>query len=514
MVLIRPEVRMYSAFARLNYRPWYALAEFVDNSLQSALSSKEALREADGADYRLRVDIDINDDAIEIRDNAGGIALSEYDRAFLPAAPPEDSSGLSEFGLGMKAAASWFARHWSVRTTALGDPVERTITFDIPTIVATNCEELNPECREIPAGSHFTNVLLTNLQVRPQGRTVGKIKEHLSGIYRLFLRDGFLVLRLNGEPLFYEEPTCLEAPYHRTPIAEPVTWRKEISLDLGDGHGIRGWAGILARASVANAGFALFRRGRVIQGSHGDGYRPEKIFGSPNKFVYQRLVGELEVLGFGVSHTKDGIQWEDWEEDVQKWLRAELDLAPLPLIDQAANYRARAISNRDSLRDAVHDTGHAIAQHLPAVVDHQVQATPDETPFPPQLEPAEQELARSEQVMLELEHAHRHWSVQVELVCDEAREAWYEIANDTDTEDGSKEIAIRVNLSHPFMRRFTGEDGDDLIPFIRLATGLSIAEITAAEVGVRQAGTVRMNLSEILRSALSGPIERQVVADD
>jgi hypothetical protein len=27
MILIRPEVKMYAAFARLNYRPWYALAE-------------------------------------------------------------------------------------------------------------------------------------------------------------------------------------------------------------------------------------------------------------------------------------------------------------------------------------------------------------------------------------------------------------------------------------------------------------------------------------------------------
>ena len=112
-----------------------------------------------------------------------------------------------------------------------------------------------------------------------------------------------------------------------------MTWRKDIDLDLGDGHRVKGWAAILARASVTNAGFAIFRRRRLVQGSHGEGYRPETIFGKANKFVYQRLVGELEVEGFSVSHTKDGIQWEDWEEDILSWVKDSLDAGPLPLLD-------------------------------------------------------------------------------------------------------------------------------------------------------------------------------------
>jgi hypothetical protein len=118
VTLIRPEVAMYAAFARLNYKPWYAFAEFVDNSLQSALSNAEALRRAHGGTYRLLVEIDASEDGMEVRDNAAGIHGREYGRAFLPASPPPDTSGLSEFGLGMKAAASWFARRWSVRTSA------------------------------------------------------------------------------------------------------------------------------------------------------------------------------------------------------------------------------------------------------------------------------------------------------------------------------------------------------------------------------------------------------------
>lgn len=507
VILIRPEVAMYAAFARLNYRPWYALAEFVDNSLQSALANMEALRRNSDGDYHLLVEIDAAEEGVEIRDNAAGIHGRDYARAFLPASPPLDTSGLSEFGLGMKAAASWFARTWSVRTTALGEPVERTITFDIPRIVSTNCEHLEPIERGVLANEHYTTLTLRDLHVCPRGRTIDKIRDHLQSIYRVFLRDRVLELRLNGEPLAYEPPTFLVAPYYATPMGEPVTWRKEINLDLGDGHRVRGWAAILARASVTNAGFAIFRRRRLVQGSHGEAYRPETIFGKPNKFVYQRVVGEFEVEGFSVSHTKDGLQWQDWEDDILSWLKAELDTDPLPLLDQAANYRARTAANRDVIGEAARDTSQAIAQHLPPIIDEQIRGQPNEDPLEPELESVDENSTRSEQVELELEHAHRHWTVTVELVSDASRDAWYEIA-ETDTQGEATRVQIRMNLAHPFMVRFISPDGDEILPFTRLAAGLAIAEVTAREVGVRQAGTLRMNLNQILRSALSGPVQR------
>jgi hypothetical protein len=498
---------MYAAFARLNYRPWYALAEFVDNSLQSALTNIDELRMAAGGAYRLLVEIEVSDDSIEVRDNAAGIPARDYARAFLPAAPPADRSGLSEFGLGMKAAASWFARWWSVRTSALSEAVERTITFDIPKIVETNCEHLEPVERAVSANEHYTTLVLRHLQVRPRGRTIGKIKDHLRSIYRAFLRDGLLELRVGGETLAYEPPAFLNAPFYATPMADPVTWHKQIDLDLGDGHWVRGWAAILARANVTNAGFAIFRRRRLILGSHGEGYRPETIFGKPNKFIYQRLIGELEVEGFSVSHTKDGIQWEDWEEDILSWVKDRLDEDPLPLLDQAANYRVRVSVNRDIVQEATRDTSQAIVQHLPPIIDEQVSAEPDEEPLPQELEDVHEVPTRSEQVELNLDHAHRHWTVRVELISDASKDAWYELAETEPNRDPTR-IHIRMNLDHPFMERFISPDGDEIVPFTRLAAALAIAEITAREVGVRQAGTLRMNLNQILRSALSGPVQR------
>ena len=149
---IRPGVSVLSVLRHLNYRPWFAIAEFVDNAIQSFVQARDELRAIHGARLKLRVRIELHDGPtprLIIRDDAGGIAARDYSRAFRPAAVPEDRSGLSEFGMGMKSAACWFSPRWRVRTKALGETVERTIVFDIEQIVHDDITELSIE--ESPA---------------------------------------------------------------------------------------------------------------------------------------------------------------------------------------------------------------------------------------------------------------------------------------------------------------------------------------------------------------------------
>ena len=86
-VNIRPGISVLAILRHLNYRPWYALSEFVDNSIQSYLSHRSSLESLHGGSFKLRVDIDIDrgpPSRITIRDNAAGIFESEYGRAFRP----------------------------------------------------------------------------------------------------------------------------------------------------------------------------------------------------------------------------------------------------------------------------------------------------------------------------------------------------------------------------------------------------------------------------------------------
>jgi hypothetical protein len=210
---IRPGVSVLAVLRHLNYRTWFALGEFVDNAVESFTKHRDALAKVEGSNFKLRVDIDIETTTparISIRDNAGGIFETDYARAFRPAAIPPDRSGLAEFGMGMKSAACWFAPSWSVRTSALGETVSRTIEFDIGNIVNDDIEELSIAEKPEKANSHYTEVILHDIFHVPVGRTVTKVKEHLTDIYRAFIRDGLLDLRLNGEELVYKEPKVPE----------------------------------------------------------------------------------------------------------------------------------------------------------------------------------------------------------------------------------------------------------------------------------------------------------------
>src|SRR5438445_3126614 len=123
-VSIKPGVKVLSVLRWLNYKPWFALAEFVDNSLQSYLDYRAELRRVEGKPFRLKVSVKIEGEdggSITIRDNAAGIHKKDYARAFRAAEAPPDVTGLAEFGMGMKSAACWFAPLWAVRTKALGE---------------------------------------------------------------------------------------------------------------------------------------------------------------------------------------------------------------------------------------------------------------------------------------------------------------------------------------------------------------------------------------------------------
>ena len=494
---------MLAVLKHLNYQSWYALAEFVDNSIQSYQQNRNALS---NDTKKLIVDIDIDvaePPRISIRDNAAGSLLKDFSCCFRPATLPPDRTGLAEFGMGMKSAACWFAPKWTVRTSALGDPVVRTIKFDIENIVADDIHELNITEDPADQDSHFTEIILEDVFHVPAGRTVAKIKDHLTDIYRVFERDGLLDLRLKGETLTYQPPAILHQPYFKTPDRQPQTWRKDIIFDLGTDLKVRGFAAIREKASTKKAGFGLFRRGRIIQGSGDDGYRPPLIFGRSNSYRYQRLFGELHLDGFEVSHTKDGFRWDENEQPFLELLREHLDHEDLPLLKQAEGYRVRKATAelRDDAIKAVTGAADALGEGLPSVLPELTDAAPADTP---EEEPPEQQKLASK--IITLPFRGQTWEIEIELTNDPSESQWL-VLSDTDQSTGEiRRIDIRVSMAHPFMVRFAQDDSEDTDGLLRLAAGIAVSEVLARSAGVRKAGTVRRNLNELLMTALSGPL--------
>lgn len=505
-VEIRPKAGMFAAFARLNYKPWFALAELVDNAVQSFLSNRERLAAA-GSTGPLIVDLQIEPDELSVTDRAAGIRFEDFPRAFSPAAPPSDATGLSEFGLGMKAAACWFAEEWSVRTSALGEGVERTVTFNVPQITSEGLNSLPIEAREARPDDHYTVIRMRKLRVHPRGSTLTKIKDHLASIYRLLIADGTVRIRVTAlgktEELAYEAPRLLIAPYYLTPEADAILWRREIDVQHDDRR-VRGWAGIMEAGKHARAGFSVFRRRRLIEGSVGEAYRHRAIFGAHNSFTSQRLVGELYVEGFKVTHTKDGIQWGDDEDGLAYEIRMQLE-DPLPVLEQAEGYRARK-SAQSLPQNFGHDAVAATATALKVLAETNDlgkanAANLAEDPPASDLKPTAAAMQQQDfQIRLDGEH---RCEVHLELISDPAAE-WLDFA--VAEKDGLELLQIRINLDHAFSEEHLNDNERALDPVIRLAVAIALGERQARKQGVKSCAAVRRNANEILRTGLSSTI--------
>ncbi|MCO1372495.1 ATP-binding protein [Burkholderia multivorans] len=513
---IRPEVTMLSVLRHLNYKAWFAIAEFIDNALQSYLANREALEAINGPNFRLEVDVRIDTNGpglIVVTDNAAGISTADFPRAFRAAQVPTDRTGLSEFGMGMKSAACWFAERWSVRTKAVGEGLERTIHFDIRHIVDNKIESLDTEAREVgDPSAHYTVVTLRGLHHIPQGRTLGKIKDHLASIYRMFLRDGRMTLRFNGEPLTYATPPILKAQKYVAPgvpaqgaEASLIEWRKDIQLDFGKGQSVTGFAALRETGSTPLAGFALFRRDRLIEGSHDETYRPSFIFKQTNSYPYQRLFGELHVEGFEVSHTKDGFRWEEYEDVFLEFLKAQLEAEPLNLLAQADNYRAlpskksieaRAAAATDSV------VGYIEKDVAPVLVE--AKASPTDAPSLPQtLVPSA--LQASERSVC-VNDGLWDWVITIRTTVDLAREDWVSLAKQ-DPRPGdlvdTRRLVVELALAHPFSSEFLGANNENIELFLRIATAVSISLVLAEDHTGEPPEVVLHHFNQLMRGALS-----------
>lgn len=513
-VEIRPGVNILAVLRHLEYKPWYALAEYVDNAVQSFVTNRARMRP--GTTLSVSIEIDRLDKIIVIKDNAGGIAESDFARAFRPAEPPPDARGLSQFGMGMKSASCWFAPVWDVRTSAIGEPVERRICFDINKIVEDRVDELDIQSIPCNTADHFTHITLRNVYQVPKARTLGKIRDHLTDIYRCFIRDGVLELRVPGasptasnEILGYEEPEALVAPrftIENEPDGEPVPWRKPIAFELDDGRIVCGEAGLLARGDTRRAGICLFRRNRAIVGTGDEKYRPPEIFGSGNTYESQRVWGELHMDDFDVSHTKDGFRWGDAEDQFLDKLRKALDEEPLPLLKQARNYRTgrptRSIASR-AASDAVSGVVTALAKHAGEDFTR-LGASTATVPEPPAQLP-ETTTASVEHREFPIHASGAEWNVTVELSGTEGATDWLEIACNQDEALRTRRVGLRVNLSSPFMRRMVRlDDQECLEPVLRLAAAFGLAEVLGRfSGGSCGPGELRRNANELLRSSLS-----------
>jgi hypothetical protein len=323
------------SYKRLPYTSWHALAEFVDNSTQSYFNNREKLdaaylAEGDSLSVSLIYEKD-GDGLIRIADNAMGMDYEELNHALHIGLPPENTTGRSRYGLGMKMAACWYGEYWSIVTKKLGGTVEYTVRIDVERVASGDDDLVVSEVTDLDPSLHYTRIEITHLNHRPHGRSTGKLKTFLTGIYRIDLESGTMRLSWQGTPLEWVPD------WQFLKDAQGNEYRKSIDIEV-NGKRIWGWVGVLDTGGRSKSGFAIVHNDRMVR-TWPDAWYPERIFGTSegsNTLVSQRLLGELHLDQFDIGHTKDDIHWVDDEEDeVQD-----------KLLEECSEYRSVAQSAR------------------------------------------------------------------------------------------------------------------------------------------------------------------------
>lgn len=304
-----------SSYKRLAYNPWHALAEFVDNSTQSYFDHRKELDSVFSREKeKLCVSIiyEKDKDVLRVSDNAFGMSYSELQAALHVARPPANTSGRSRYGMGMKTAACWIGNKWTIKTKQLNEIVEHKVTIDVDTISKGQNTLPYEEIPNKHKDQHYTVVEIINHNRKFHGRTLGKIRDYLCSMYREDFRNDLLILEWQANQLSWKD-------IDERLLADPEgkQYKKNFNFTV-NGKIVQGWVGILDRGGRADAGFSIIHCGRVIRGWP-ESWRPTTLYGQiqgSNDLVNQRLVGEVHLDGFDVSHTKDDILWLGDEQDV------------------------------------------------------------------------------------------------------------------------------------------------------------------------------------------------------
>lgn len=423
---------------------------------------------------------------IRISDTAMGMDYTELTNALKVGFPPQHMNGRSRYGLGMKMAACWYGNKWQIVTKKLGETTEYTVSIDVEQVASGNANLAESQIDDLDPEMHYTRIEITDLNRKPVGRTVGKIQDFLGGMYRLDIDSGKLRLLWQHTALHWDPDWV----FLKDTLGNE--YRKEFMFDI-NGKIAFGWVGVLEQGGRQKAGFAVVHKKRMVR-TWPDAWHPESLYGQAqgsNDLVNQRLVGEIYLDDFDVSHTKDDIHWQDDEEDqVQDRLK-----------DECAEYREVAKRTRKGQRLA-EAAVQAAARELEAELESAEMQDVIET------EPPEPDAvaADDEALVAETDTSSADFRAQIPgrapvnvigiLDTTKSPNDPYVVSESTRAD----QVIVVINMNHPHVGQI---DENGLLNYLRHCTYDALAEWKARNQAQSvDPGTIRRLKDQLLRVSL------------
>lgn len=501
---IQPQAGVLGVFSRLNYKPWYAIAEFVDNSTQSFYNNEKELLESNIKNVTVKIQYDFEQNILTIIDDAYGMEMSDFARAVKVDSPPESKDGRNEFGMGLKTAASWFGNVWTVESTQFGSKNKYYTEVNIQELREKQLNTIDIISVDCKPEEHYTIITIKDITKKIDGsRTKGKIIQLLESMYRRDLNSGKVNIWFNDIPLHFDEYGCLKF--------RDKVWRKELDFNFdfdGQKHHVTGFVGILANGGFGKAGFALFRRGRVVVGGEEQNYKPEIIFHQAQSPISHKLFGELDLNDFPVNQAKDGFVWDDgleivFDEALKEQIQDYINIAKMTNKERAKEEEFSEQSS-DNVQKQVETFANAISDSNTSDfsdnIDNNSSTTSDE------LVQYEEYLKSTNNEDEKIVGTKRNYQININEVVKKnfivewaigTKKYWIK----AEESENDNEMNVTININHPFFKPYSNNE-DFKVVLEKFVISFLVAEeqakSTSDKDGYIRPNTIRHKMNEFL----------------
>lgn len=507
---MQPPAGIMNVFSRLNYKPHYAIAEFVDNSTQSYLLHRDELR-ASAPNFKLSIVVtqDARSNTLVVEDNAFGMERERFlDAITLDAKNTEQQNSRNEFGMGLKTAASWFGNVWSVSSTAYGSTNRYTAVVDIPHLQESGENDVVIVVEPALPEEHGTTIRIEQVTKSMGPRSVGKTRAMLASMYRRDLASGEVRINVNDQDISFD-------PYPILRFRER-DWKKELDFNFpfrGKEYAVTGFVGIMNPAGFPKSGFALFRRNRVIIGGEDQNYKPHSIFGASNSQVALKLFGELNVDDFPVNQAKDGFVWDDGLEDefltaLEVEIKDFIQIARMSIKERTREEQyseehservetevARAVANLNQADEMDARDDSEDARSLPtAFLDYDTVVNQ-----------FVEEMHDDNQRTSDFKSAERAYDIRLNEVTQRKICVSWEIGSSSRwiqvTQNDDDSLSVVINVNHPFFKPYSNEDEFQVVLekfVIAFVVAEEMAKLNSDSEGYILASAIRTNMNKYL----------------
>jgi HSP90 family molecular chaperone len=185
-----PSKRIYRSIIA-DYELNTAIAELIDNVLDCRKRTKMR------GQGKVSLHFDLEDQSIEITDNAGGVAKADLEKLISPGASLDSGEGgtIGIFGVGSKRAVVALARDIKISTRHDKDPKTFRLEYDDSWLSSEDWELPYYEVDSLPEST--TKITLSRLRFRLEEGDVANLAKHLGRVYSRFIKRGELKILLS-----------------------------------------------------------------------------------------------------------------------------------------------------------------------------------------------------------------------------------------------------------------------------------------------------------------------------